>query len=427
MKKFKIGFAGLTHLGLTYLTAAILKKNYVIAFDLNKKKIHDFKLENFQISEKSLISKLKKNKKNLFFTNDINELNKCDFIFISCDIETDLNNKSNYKDLNNYINLIKKFIVSEIPIIILSQVKPGFMRKFNLNKLKLYYQVETLIFGKALAQAIKPTRIIVGKASIEDKLDLGFQNYLKTFNCPIIEMSFESAELCKLAINIILASNISAANTIASIAEKIDADYSKILEALRLDKRIGNSSYIVPGLGISGGNLERDIYTTKDLIRENKILNNNMMNSISKISETRKNWVFEVFNKINKTNQIKKITIFGFSYKKDNSSFKNSPTVFFLKKLKKKKIDICLYDDFLIYHKDNFNISFSDNPESALKNSDILIIMRDFKKNNFFYNLNYSQLMRKKFVIDPFAVAKKLFFNNKKFNYFTIGSKIWLK
>ena len=60
MKKFKIGFAGLTHLGLTYLTAAILKKNYVIAFDLNKKKIHDFKLENFQISEKSLISKLKK-------------------------------------------------------------------------------------------------------------------------------------------------------------------------------------------------------------------------------------------------------------------------------------------------------------------------------------------------------------------------------
>ena len=337
MKKFKIGFAGLTHLGLTYLTAAILKKNYVIAFDLNKKKIHDFKLENFQISEKSLISKLKKNKKNLFFTNDINELNKCDFIFISCDIETDLNNKSNYKDLNNYINLIKKFIVSEIPIIILSQVKPGFMRKFNLNKLKLYYQVETLIFGKALAQAIKPTRIIVGKASIEDKLDLGFQNYLKTFNCPIIEMSFESAELCKLAINIILASNISAANTIASIAEKIDADYSKILEALRLDKRIGNSSYIVPGLGISGGNLERDIYTTKDLIRENKILNNNMMNSISKISETRKNWVFEVFNKINKTNQIKKITIFGFSYKKDNSSFKNSPTVFFLKKLKKKK------------------------------------------------------------------------------------------
>ena len=48
-----------------------------------------------------------------------------------------------------------------------------------------------------------------------------------------------------------------------------------ISKALKLDKRIGKYAYLKPGLGISGGNLERDLETFKiiqNLIKFMKII-----------------------------------------------------------------------------------------------------------------------------------------------------------
>ena len=44
-------------------------------------------------------------------------------------------------------------------------------------------------------------------------------------------------------------------------ARRIGADWSEIVPALKLDRRIGAYAYLAPGLGIAGGNLERDLAT----------------------------------------------------------------------------------------------------------------------------------------------------------------------
>ena len=379
MKRFKIGYVGLTHLGLTYLTSSVMKNFSVVGYDNDKDKINNFNNNFFDITEKNLIQRLKKNKNKIIYTNDIKNLNKCRLIFISCDIKTNKNNKSDYSQLNNYLKLIRKKINIKIPIIILSQVKPGFSRKVRLEKFKLYYQVETLIFGKALKQATNPKRIILGKKSKKEKIESNYYQYLKVFNCPILEMKYESAELCKIAINIMLASNLSAASTIANVSEKIDADFSEIIPALKLDPRIGKNSYINPGLGISGGNIERDIFTIKKLIKENKIKKNSLMDSINEISEKRKNWIFEILQNILNKKQISKLGILGYTYKKDNSSYKNSPTINLLKNLKKYKLNIGIYDDLINITNNSLNIKFYKDPRKMIKDCDLLIFMRDFK------------------------------------------------
>ena len=48
---------------------------------------------------------------------------------------------------------------------------------------------------------------------------------------------------------------------LAELCERIGADWSDIAPALKLDKRIGPGAYLSPGLGIAGGNLERDLRT----------------------------------------------------------------------------------------------------------------------------------------------------------------------
>ena len=45
-------------------------------------------------------------------------------------------------------------------------------------------------------------------------------------------------------------------------------DWGEIVPALQLDKRIGRHAYLSPGLGLSGGNLERDLVTVQSLAAE---------------------------------------------------------------------------------------------------------------------------------------------------------------
>ena len=76
-----------------------------------------------------------------------------DFVFFSYDVDT--NNKGERNDSKLRKNL-KKLINSlnfKVPIIILSQVSPGFTRAFSVLKQNIFYQVETLIFGKAIDRA----------------------------------------------------------------------------------------------------------------------------------------------------------------------------------------------------------------------------------------------------------------------------------
>src|SRR6266542_5708454 len=79
--------------------------------------------------------------------------------------------------------------------------------------------------------------------------------------CPVLPMRYESAELAKIAINMCLVASIATANTLAELCERIGADWGEIAPALRLDRRIGPHAYLAPGLGIAGGNLERDLHT----------------------------------------------------------------------------------------------------------------------------------------------------------------------
>ena len=102
----------------------------------------------------------------------------------------------------------------------------------------MYYQVETLIFGRAVERAtcrsVSLSAARSGKAAAPALAD-----FLAAFGCPILPMRFESAELTKIAINCCLVASVTVANTLAELCERIGADWSEIAPALKLDRRIG--------------------------------------------------------------------------------------------------------------------------------------------------------------------------------------------
>ena len=422
MNKFStvIGFAGLNHLGLNTLAAAASKGYFVVGFHDNFKKISDLKKGNINLKEPGLKRLVQKHKKKINLSSNIKSLSSCDIIYISLDVPTNSSGKSNLVILNNLINKIKKVINKKVILVILSQVPPGFTRKIKWNKKKLFYQVETLVFGNAIKRALYPERIIIGCYKPRTLLQKKLNNYLKSFNCPILPMKYESAELTKISINAYLASTITVSNTLSEICEKIGADWSEIIPALKMDKRIGKYAYLNPGLGLSGGNLERDISTIIKYAKKYKTNYDSIKSWVSN-SKYRKKWVWNTFHKlVLKKNKKPNICVLGLTYKENTNSIKNSTSIHFIKRLKKYK-KIVVYDPGLVNNSINYPVKFARNLIEAIKGSDVLLILTPWKQFKTLKPANLSKYMKGRIVIDPYRNFDGDHLRTNGFTYSTLG------
>lgn len=416
MKNLKIAFVGLSHLGLNYLAASAQKKYSVFGFDNNNKNLKN--LVNYVISfkEPNLTNLIKKNKKNIFLTSNFKYLKLCNLVFISEDVKTNKKGKSNYNNLKNLIKKTLKNLNKKTILVILSQMKPGFVRSINFPKNRLFYQVETLVFGNAVNRALKPERIIVGTENKSTKIKSIYLNYLKSFACPILKMNYESAEITKIAINLLLASSVTTTNALSELCEKNSADWQDIMPALKLDKRIGKFSYIKPGLGISGGNIERDIVAAKNLLEKNQPLYLTL-NNFLKSSDYMKDWVKRILVKRKFLNKKKmNIGVVGLTYKENTNSIKNSPGIKLVQYLKNKSF-VDIYEPMLNFEIKGKNIRQIDKLSKLMKNNKIIIFMRplmNIKKEGL-----KDSIFKNKIIIDPYRNIK----NGKMFksNYFSIG------
>ena len=146
-------------------------------------------------------------------------------------------------------------------------------------------------------------------------------------------MRFESAELSKISINCCLVAAITVANTLAELCERIGADWAEIAPALRLDRRIGAYSYLVPGLGLAGGNLERDLATVLR-ISEDYGTDASLIRAFVGNSAHRRDWPLRALHELVLSREPRaRIGVLGLAYKENTHSVKNSPSLALIKLL----------------------------------------------------------------------------------------------
>ena len=301
----------------------------------------------------------------------------------------------------------------------MSQVLPGFTRQIKFDHSRLFYSVETLIFGQAFKRALDPERIIVGCRNSKTKIKYNYLKFLQSFKCPIIKMKYESAEITKVSINILLASSITTSNLLAQACENVSADWNEVMPALKLDKRIGKKSYIKPGLGISGGNIERDIYSVKKIVKHTKE-HASVLSTFQKNSNYMKLWVYRILKKtkILKKKRTLNIGILGMAYKENTNSIKNSPALSVLNFLKGN--NIMIYDPKAKLPKKYKNCIQSNNPNDLINRSKVIILMTpwsEFVKFNKLFRL----INKKTILIDPYRILNFELINNRYIKYYTIG------
>jgi UDPglucose 6-dehydrogenase len=424
-----IGFAGLSHLGIVSSIATAAKGFEVIAYGEDAALCERLNHGDPPFFEPELKELLAANQSRIKFTADAHALGQCEVIYFSLDVPTDDNGGSDLSPLAQLIERVVALASRSTTLVVLSQVPPGFTRKLfksierleDGRRLQLFYQVETLIFGRAVERALSPERFIVGSSDPQFQLPPpAYAELLNAFDCPVLVMRYESAELTKISINMCLVSSVSVANTMAELCEKIGADWSEMIPALKLDKRIGKHAYLSPGLGIAGGNLERDLATVVSLANEFGT-DDRVVDAWISNSRYRREWALkmlqgEVISRV----ETPKIAVWGLAYKQDTTSTKNSPALFLIDALK--PFSIRAYDPQVLLKGDvQPNFRQSSSALEACRGADALAIMTPWQE---FSTVNITQIreaMRGRVIVDPYGVLEMDACADAGFAYFKLG------
>lgn len=415
-----IGFAGMTHLGLVSGVSASEKGFSLVCFDPDAARIAALRKGELPVSEPRLDELVKKNAARLKFTADTADLKACDVIYVAPDVATDDRGQSDLQTINALLDTVFDAARTDAVIVVLSQVPPGYTRRRQREGRILYYQVETLIFGRAVERALHPERYIVGCADPAVPLPAAFRVFLEAHGCPILPMRYESAELAKISINMCLVASVTTANTLAELCEKIGADWSEIVPALKLDKRIGPHSYLAPGLGIAGGNLERDLATVCNFADEHGT-DAGVVRAWIANSRHRRDWPLRVLQQelLPKVSD-PVIAVLGLAYKQDTHSTKNSPSLALLDHLKAYRVRV--YDPVVPASAAAHPRCHGATSElDACLGADALVVMTPWPQFAKIALPEVAKQLRGKLVLDPYALLDAAACRAAGLVYMTLG------
>lgn len=421
-------FIGLSHLGLvTSLSWASLNPP-VIGIDTNSRIIKEMQKgrllvlegEN-KLHEPGLERLLDRVRKNYYPTTDFSKIKNSKLVFFAQDTPKD--NAGSQKTLVNLVERAIPYLRKGATIVIMSQVPVGFCRALQEKIQKkrpylafhFYHWVDILVMTNAIERFTHPERIIIGSDDPSRPLPPILRAGLKLFSCPIFNISYESAELTKAAINLYLATSVTFANTLSDFCEAFGADLNEIIPALQSDKRIGPYAYLRPTLRIAGGHLERDLAMLKRLAKKKKV-SAGVVDFVWSTNASRYRWVQKklrehLFPKIKKPT----ICIWGLSYKKNTTSTHNAASVEIIKSLKN-KAKLQVYDPMAALPKEVKGYTRFKDKYGALRGADCLLILTDWDEFAKVDVPSLKRLMRHNLIIDSTGMLHK---KKDRFNDFT--------
>jgi UDPglucose 6-dehydrogenase len=413
----KIGVAGLWHLGAVYSVGFADLGHEVIAYDPDPSVILDFKNGKLRVFEPGLEELLRKNLINglITFTDSESQLKNLDILVLAYDTPIDQNDNSDQDYVISEFRRLVSTIGYQTPVMVSSQLPVGSSEIFEQiladsgHEVKVIIQPENLRLGKALESFFSPSRIVIGTS--DGKPDELCAEVFKGINSPIIWMHSKSAEMTKHALNSFLATSISFMGEIAEICENVGADAKEVEVGLKSDPRIGDLSYLSPGLGFSGGTLARDVQKLSEF-QLGKRSKTSILSSIMNSNRHNNDWIVRTLEKIFELETQKKLCFWGVCYVENTNTLRRSEIYNQMIELVDKKAEVSFLEDFQFSEEIDSRLKYHMDIFESIKSTRILVILNRINTGNIW-------------ILDPSRVLLELdsglTLNSK---YFTVGKGI---
>lgn len=429
-----ITFVGHGYVGL--VTAAVFADlgNTVWVIGHTREKIENLKKGILPIYEPGLEEIVKRNlkAKRLLFTLDYEKsIPKSDAVFIAVGTPPKANGEADLSIVFEVAEKIARHLDGYTVVVVKSTVPVGTNKKVKeiiLRSKPQKAEVDTasapefLREGQAISDTLHPDRIVIG-TDCERAQELLVELH-KPIDGAIVVSNIETAEMIKYASNAFLATKISFANAIAYLSELTNADGIKVLEAVGLDKRIGNL-FLSPGAGYGGSCFPKD---AKALIAiaQRYGYKFSLLKEVERVNEE------AVRNITRKAKQLlglslrgKTIAVLGLSFKPDTDDMREAPSIFVINSLQKDGAIIKAYDPIAmnnakkIFH----SIHFCDDPYKASEGADMVIAMTEWNEFRQLDLARIKKLMKKAILLDARNIYDPKKAKELGFSYLGVGRK----
>ena len=409
-----ITFLGHGYVGLVSAAVFADLGNTVWVIGHTPKKIENLKKGIIPIYEPGLQELVKRNVEagRLIFTLDYApSIAQSDVIFIAVGTPSAENGEADLSVVFDVAGKIGKHLKKYAVVITKSTVPMGTNKKIqqiiqNVKPKNVEFDIasvpEFLREGQAISDTLTPDRIIIGTHSKKaEKILVELHKPLKShlFLCNI-----ETAEMIKYASNAFLATKISFANAIAQLAGKTSADGPKVLQAIGLDRRIGQN-FLNAGAGYGGSCFPKDVKALIAIAKDHNY-DFNLLKEVQAINQDAMMEIVVKTRKILKNDlKDKTIAVLGLAFKPDTDDMRDAPSITIIKELLAAGAKIKTYDPIAmdnakkIFAKEK-NIAYSQEAYSTVKDADILIILTEW---NEFQQLDLNKiktLMKNPNIID---------------------------
>lgn len=347
-KSYVIGIIGIGKLGLA-LSLNFERAGFkVYGCDIRHSYVKELNEKKYKSIEPSINNLLKKSKKFLALTDLKKTLIESDVIFLTVKTTTNKDGSYDVSQCDAVINSIIKIGVQKRKktFIINCNVNPGFTDKVKKKLLPLNYKVnfnpEWVAQGTIVTDQSRPDLIVIGEFNYKEGLIIEKIYKKMCLNSPkIFKMDALSAEIAKISLNCFLTTKITFANMVGDIANKVGANYKKILKAIGEDKRIG-SKYFSYGFGYGGPCFPRDNRAIIKYMKSIKI-KPLIPQATQKFNKFHLEYQIDEFVK-NNPNKKKTLKISGVTYKPGVDIIEESQQLKYAVKLQKKGYKITIED-----------------------------------------------------------------------------------
>lgn len=386
----------------------------VTVLDINKSRIDAWNSPDLPIYEPGLDAVVEEARgRNLFFSTEVEkEIADADIIFVSVNTPT-----KNYgvgagkaSDLQYWEKTARSIIKasSNDKIIIEKSTLPvrtaeAMERVLNANDKGLHFEVlsnpEFLAEGTAIDDLHNPDRVLVGSMETERGLAAReevvriYENWVPREK--IITSNVWSSELTKLVANAFLAQRVSSINAVSAICEKTNADISEISHAIGADTRIG-AKFLNASVGFGGSCFKKDVLNLVYIAESNGLPEvAEYWEWVIKMNEYQeKRFVHQMISEMFNTVAGKRLTLFGFAFKKDTGDTRESPAIYVAKKLAEEQAEIVVSDPKAIPHaKDDLaginNVSYEEDVYKAAEGAHAIAVMTEW---DLYKGLDYKKI-----------------------------------
>ena len=320
---------------------------------------------------------------------------------------------------------------STIPPGTCHEVKELLNKEFPDKKLRFANNPEFLREGAAVNDFLKPERIVIG-VSDEYSADLLKSLYSSLVNNghPLFVCSHETAEISKLASNLMLASRISVINQVANLSEAYEADIKKIQAVMRTDSRIG-SRYLYAGIGYGGSCFPKDVAMFRAACQK-KSVNGEMADAVNSYNVDQKLLFMSDILKNFEQPEGKTVCLLGTSFKPQTDDIREGPALDITRKLLEKGFKIQSYDpkanaNYERWTRENCEnadklLKVCDSKEEAMNGADLLIVCTEWQEFQNISPVKLKKHFKGKYIYDGRNILSPKLLQKEGYRYMGVSN-----